>query len=607
MSKANKPNSNITQNEQTKTAVDFLPALLAGALPSTIKMALIDFSPLNYRKYFSEAALTEFAGELKQHGIISPLTVRRSSGERYELVAGERRLRAAMIAAIEELPVMIADLTDDEVREIQLSENIQRENPHPMDEAKGILQMQNAGLSIQDIAARLGRSPKYVFSRLRLNDLVEAFQEMFYENKLSLNDAFKIAGLSSESQTDFFEAECANWKNQKHFSLDSLDYYLNRYRYDLKRAPFNTKDKQLVPGIGACTGCPSNSASLKTLFPELAKESVCSNRECYQSKCNAHFVFALSNAIVTCQPVAIISRSELSEKELHLLTLVPGASELKQHFYFDISVIQKPEEPRKEDYEDQEGDPDTEAFQEAQEEYESELEAYNLSTKNGQYAIGLLLERSGVTPVYFSLEKPTVQNRSGVTVTAKDVQAAIKAGNVTPEQLKGEMQRLNIREHRLEQLDREKVQLAVHTHFAEWAMTPANHGSPTTADVAATRLIIYQSLGYHSRQVVRDALMKTKGRGKDHDDSSELLFKRLSSLSPKEHAYLLRMALCAQSESKYPSQQAGYFLYKVAESAKQPVKDIEAEQATKQKQRKEKLKTRLKDLEQKLKKLKPAA
>ncbi len=596
-----------TKQKQDEIAAAILPALLTGAIPATIKTALIDFSPLNYRKYFSDEALTLFAAELKQHGIISPLTVRKAEGECYELVAGERRLRAARMAGIEDVPVMIADLTDEQVREIQLSENIQRENPHPMDEARGILQMQKASMSIEEIATRLGRSPKYVFSRLRLKELIEPFQEMLYENKFSLQDAFKIAGLSPQSQTDFFEAQCSNWKKKKDFSLYNLDYYLNRYRYDLKRAPFNTKDKQLLPDVGACTGCPSNSSSLKNLFPELAKEATCSNRECYQSKCNAHFVFAISNAIATYQPIAIISRSEISEHERQLLALIPGASELPRHYFYDITVIEKPEEPEQENYEDEEGEPDTEAFKEAQEEYESELEAYNLRTKNGQYKIGLLMESSGVAPVYFSMEKPKPQSGNGATVTAKDVQAAIKAGRVTPALLKAEIERLNMREKRLEQLDREKVQLAVHTQFTEWAMTAANHNSPTTADMAAMRLIVYQSLGYHARQAIREILMKTKGRGKDHDDSQELLFKRLCSLTPKENAYLLRMALCGNSESKYPSQSAGYFLYKVAEAAKQPVKTIEQEQAAKEKQRKEKLKTRIKELEQKLKKLKPAA
>ena len=229
-----KKNSKPVLNTAT---TELLPALLTGAIPAQIDTASIDFSPFNYRNYFSEEALNQFAEELKQHGIISSLTVRKKEDGRYELVAGERRLRAARIAALPDVPVMIASLSDEQVIEIQLSENIQRENPHPMDEAKGIAQMQAAAKSIDEIAARLGRSRQYVFGRLKLTALIESFQEMLYENKLSLQDAFKIAGLSADSQTDFFKEHCTGWKKQKHFSMYNLDYYLNQYRYDLKRAP----------------------------------------------------------------------------------------------------------------------------------------------------------------------------------------------------------------------------------------------------------------------------------------------------------------------------------------------------------------------------------
>lgn len=108
-----------------------------------IPVADIDYSPLNYRKYFSQPDLENFAAELVQHGIISPLTVRLMPSGRFELVAGERRLRAAVIARLKEVPAMVKTLSDEEVIEIQLAENIQRENPHPMHEAQAIGQMKN--------------------------------------------------------------------------------------------------------------------------------------------------------------------------------------------------------------------------------------------------------------------------------------------------------------------------------------------------------------------------------------------------------------------------------------------------------------------------------
>src|SRR3954454_24357169 len=84
----------------------------------------IDLSPLNYRKYYSEIDMQEFAKELALHGIISPVTVRPLDNGRYELVVGERRYRAAKIARLKEIPACVWNLTDDEVIEIQLCENL---------------------------------------------------------------------------------------------------------------------------------------------------------------------------------------------------------------------------------------------------------------------------------------------------------------------------------------------------------------------------------------------------------------------------------------------------------------------------------------------------
>jgi len=155
-SRHKKPDNRNTPREDKAALANI--ALLRDADFGQINTDDIDFSPLNYRKYFSEEALQSFAEELKQHGIISPLTVRVGKGSKYELVAGERRLRAARIAGLSTVPAAMATLTDEQVIEIQLSENLQRENPHPMHEAQGIGQMQSTGKNIEEIAARLGKS-----------------------------------------------------------------------------------------------------------------------------------------------------------------------------------------------------------------------------------------------------------------------------------------------------------------------------------------------------------------------------------------------------------------------------------------------------------------
>ncbi len=572
-----------------------------------ISVSDIDFSPLNYRKLFSEEALQLFAQELAQHGIISPLLLRRKSENRYELVAGERRLRAAKIAKFQTIPAQIAELTDQQVREIQLSENLQRENPHPMNEASAIGDMQQAGLNIDEIALRLGKSKQFVYTRLKLLNLIEAFQEMVFADVISIADALQIATLSEGSQNEFFIDQCKDWQKKKGFKLNNIVYYLNHYRYDLKRAPFNTKDKNLVPEAGACSVCPSNSATLKSLFPEVAKESICSNKECYNNKCIVHYMAALGNSITTYQPVALIYKNQLTETDEKLIHLIPGAAELPQHNSYDISIMTKPQEPDKENYMYDTGKGkaklDKEEYDEAIEEYNSELEAYNLHVESEHYKIAVLLDGKDFIPVYFSLEK-SKQSRNGQTVTAKDVQIAIKSGTATPDLLKSEIARIKDREKRSEELDTEKIQLTVHNLFSEFAAKPENNKTLTAADMTGARLIIYQSLDYSTKQKVSEILFKEKGKRKRSDDSLEGLYERFSTMTKQEFSYLIRMAISCKSESKYPAQQAGYFLYQMAKQAGITVKSVEDAQAEKAKERKEKQAVRIKELDGKIKKLK---
>lgn len=580
-------------------AIPVTTALLRDADFAQVNTSDIDFSPLNYRKYFSEEALQYFAEELKQHGVISPLTVRVGKSKKYELVAGERRLRAARIAELQTVPAAIVSLTDEQVIEIQLSENLQRENPHPMHEAQAIGQMQDTGKTIDEIAARLGKSKQFVYTRLKLLSLTDAFQEMILANVISLQEALQIASLSAESQTEFFEEHCSKWKKDKNFRLYNLDYYLNHYRYDLKNAPFNTKDKNLVPDAGACNVCPSNSATLKSLFPEMAKQAVCSNKECYNNKCNVHFIAALRNAIHTYQPTALLYNNQLTDMAEKILGLVPDAAALPRHNAQEITVMEKPALPDKEDYTDYDtGEPDDDEFNEAMESYYSELEAYNLHVKSGHYAIAIFLGNKEFTPLYFSMEKPRLNCTGGQTVTAKEVQEAIKSGNATPDLLQAEMERIKQREKRAEELDREKVQLTVHSSFSEFAQKAENNTKLTKADQTGARLVIYQSLDYHSKQEVTKTLLT--GKGKKAVKTDKDLFERLGSLSNSDFAYLIRMAVCGKSDSKYPNQEAGYFLYRMATEAGIPVKTIEDAQKQKREERKEKQKVKLQELQKKL-------
>lgn len=577
--------------------------LLQDGEPEKIPIDKIDLSPLNYRKYYSETDLQEFAKELAIHGIISSLTVRPATDGRYELVVGERRWRAAKIAKLKEAPAIIAPLSDDEVIEIQLAENLQREDPHPMHEAQGIGQLQKKRKSIDEISKRLGKSKAFVYSRIKLLALIEPIQEMFLADKISITEATEIATISADSQQEFFDEHCANWKEQESFHLFNLKYILDRFKYDLTRAPFNIKDKNLLEDIGACSRCPFNTATLKTLFPDEAKEAVCTNRNCYQKKCTAHFVKTVSKAFEEHQPEALLFYNNPSEELISALESIPGANELPRFARYEVTSFAPPELPDKEDYtnEDEE-DSETPAFDEtgyneAMDEYNSELEEYKRLLQSGEVKKGLFISGGKIEMIPFTFERSSTSNTYKSNVTAKQVQEAMKQGEATPDLLRQEIERINAREQRQQELDQEKIYEQIHKSFSEKLADVSNNGDMTTADLVAARFLIYYNLDYSAKYQVEEVL-SIKG-----DEQKQNLFDVFANLTEQQHSYLIRKAILGKHESKLPTHFVSQFMYKTAGAAGIDIAAIESEQQQKAAARQERQKERVEQLEKEIKKL----
>lgn len=579
--------------------------LLRDADFAQIPTAEISFSPFNYRKYFSAEALQDFAAELKQHGIISPLTVRVKDND-YELVAGERRLRAARIAELLVVPCAIVSLTDEQVIEIQLAENLQRENPHPLDEAQAVQRMLDNGLPLQEIALRLGKSKKFVYLRLKLSQLIEPFREIFYHQKMTLQQAVEIASLSPEAQQDFFTDHCGDWQDED-FDLEDYNWQLRQYKNDLTSAPFNIKDKKLLPGVGACTGCSFNSATLKTLFPELAKQAICSNSTCYKKKCDAHMLVELATALEQTEAVALVVQSNQLEQVEELVKQLSESAGLPVYEYAQVTLLYKPEEPITEDYadEDDEEDPGflADAYNEAMQEYVEALAEYEQQLQTGKFIKGLYLHRDEMNTVWLNPEQPPAHSHSGrgKVVSLKTVQEALKANSATPAMIQEAITGMLLRETRAKELDKEKIQLKIHQQLQEKIADLSNNEGLTEADKVASRWLIFSSLDYTTRQQVKEVLFE---KGTElNTNSTDDFYQQLADMTEQEFCYLIRMALLARPESKQPLQQSGQVLSVMAEQAGIDVVLIEKEQEQKTLDRNQKLQGRIKELEKKEAKL----
>lgn len=170
---------------------------------SAVKLSLNEIEPNKDqpRKTFDEKALSELADSIAQHGVIQPLLVRPMPDGSYQLVAGERRWRAARRAGLSEVPVVIREMSDSEMMELALIENLQREDLNPIEEAEGLQQLIDTyGLTQETAAARVGRSRPAIANALRLLSLPTPILELTREGKISAGHARALLSLGDEEK-----------------------------------------------------------------------------------------------------------------------------------------------------------------------------------------------------------------------------------------------------------------------------------------------------------------------------------------------------------------------------------------------------------------------
>jgi ParB family chromosome partitioning protein len=193
------------------TAVQPAPEpMIAGPQVASIPIADIQPNPLQPRSIFDATRLEELSKSIETHGIIQPILVRRQ-GSHYELIAGERRFRAAKLAALVEVPCIVQDYADDRILEIALIENIQREDLNPMETAQALERLHTEmNLSHEEIASRTGKDRTTITNMIRLLRLPREVQLLVAERRLSMGHARAILGLvTPELQTQVAEKAAA--------------------------------------------------------------------------------------------------------------------------------------------------------------------------------------------------------------------------------------------------------------------------------------------------------------------------------------------------------------------------------------------------------------
>jgi len=261
-----------------------------------------------------KAALKELTDSIKAQGVLVPLLVRpvdkltakvvhHAQAQIYEVVCGSRRHSAAKEAGLAAVPVRICDFTDEQVMEIQIIENLQRQDVHPLDEAQGYARlMKNGRYDATGLAAKVGRSEGYVYRRLKLCMLIEPAQKALWGEQINVAHAELIARLQPADQKKVLDFATT----RTNCTAAVLEHYIaENVLLRLREAPFDKKHAALVPGAGPCTSCPKRTSAAPLLFPEVGRDDRCTDPACWTAKIEAHIEQALAQGDGDSKPLRL--------------------------------------------------------------------------------------------------------------------------------------------------------------------------------------------------------------------------------------------------------------------------------------------------------------
>lgn len=255
------------------------------------------------REYYVGADLEKLAATIKSDGVHQNIVVRPFrdeviKGEAFEIVAGERRWRAAKIAGLKEIPARVRELSDEQAEELQLVENVQRESLHEMAEAQGYESLHKRGLSVEAIAEKCGTSTGTVYARMKLLALCAEARKTFYQGKITASVGLLISRVPVDEQQERvlrFATE-ADYHQRVPTYKQVFEFIQEHFLLKLSTAPFPKDDATLVAAAGACGPCPMRTGNQPELFGDVKGADVCTNPKCFQSKKSAHVSRELQKA-----------------------------------------------------------------------------------------------------------------------------------------------------------------------------------------------------------------------------------------------------------------------------------------------------------------------
>lgn len=483
----------------------------------------------------TDEALKELVDSIKELGVIQPVLLRPKPDDdlgKYELVAGERRYRAAVIAALTTIPANIQELTDEEAFNVQVTENLQRKDVHPLKEAtayKYLVDKDPERNTPAELAVKFGKTEHYIQTRLAINKLIDQAKDDLRDGHMTLGHALLLARLQPNEQKEALEfcRDEFTLNKVKTVAYDPVnrlkDFIENSIMCNLSSAAFKKDDSSLYPEAGPCTTCPKRSGA-NQLFQDITDKDRCFDPQCFLRK-RTLFV---ANQI-----------PKLIEKNPDLLFLAGG-------------------------------DPDP--------------------------AVATVLKDHGITPLDRRKDFSTwgwkdEQAVKALWISGHDIGKTVKVwltkvsssngqGKKKSEQVQA-IARIEERVKRSEELDAEKVYAkildALKNHPTQSNLT-LEYYNP--AEDAFLNFVLLDLLG-DFEDVLAELGIKP-GKGREFDDKT--LFAICSAMDTATRLYILRRVMVekygALNLNPFSPQHHRYFLRQIAEGYKDiPIADFESEQA----------------------------
>ncbi|MBV4227592.1 ParB/RepB/Spo0J family partition protein [Parabacteroides distasonis] len=371
-----------TVTEEAPQQATFKTPLATATAETDLDITTVHPSADNHRKTFNDASLRELAESIREVGVLQAIAVRPHTAGGYEIIYGERRYRASLLAGAKTIKATIYNnITDDEAEDMSLSENLQREEVRPTEEAKAFKRLLEKGrYDMYSLVSRFGRSEKYIYTRLKLNELYQPIGELLDNETITISVAEEISTYEPNIQKDVYE---------KHLKEDSRDnwagytlklfkkYFEEYYTTDLEQYKFDKTE---------CKACVHNAANYN-LFAEHNGCGHCTNRKCLDTK-NAAFVAKETEKLLKSDPKLVIARPYYGGmNETALQKLDKKGHEIKELNYTVSaqSFPKAPEAPRQEQFsKPKEYEQAVQTFEQKNEEYARKVEELNRKKEEGR-------------------------------------------------------------------------------------------------------------------------------------------------------------------------------------------------------------------------------